>query len=167
MIDRITAVENEVNGNLSCTSVTASGKITGNGGIAGTTGTFSGAVTGKTFNGIVLKSSGTITVTAGSTNMGLLPILNQNAVNVGTLTLLPPCGTVRYTGSIKFYNSTTASVNTRTMAYYDGSSNGYKRLEITDGSTAVLSFTNIPFLVCKGGNGNDTMGIGYCSFTLS
>ena len=45
---RITAIENEVNGNLSCTSVTTSGKITGNGGIAGTTGTFSGAVTGAT-----------------------------------------------------------------------------------------------------------------------
>lgn len=44
---RLTAVENEVNGNLSCTSVTTSGKITGNGGIAGTTGTFSGDVTAK------------------------------------------------------------------------------------------------------------------------
>ena len=43
--NRIAAVENEVNGNLSCTSVTTSGKITGNGGIAGTTGTFSGAIT--------------------------------------------------------------------------------------------------------------------------
>ena len=48
---RITAIENEVNGNLNCTSVTTSGKITGNGGIAGTTGTFSGAVTGTIFNG--------------------------------------------------------------------------------------------------------------------
>ena len=51
--NRITAVENEVNGALSCTSVTTSGKITGNGGIAGTTGTFSGAVTAKTFKGIM------------------------------------------------------------------------------------------------------------------
>ena len=45
--NRITAVENEVNGNLSCTSITTSGKITANGGIAATTGTFSGAVTGE------------------------------------------------------------------------------------------------------------------------
>ena len=49
---RITAIENEVNGALSCTSVTTSGKITGNGGIAGgaisgTTGTFSGTISGK------------------------------------------------------------------------------------------------------------------------
>ena len=54
---RITAVENEVNGALSCTSVTASGKITGNGGIAGgaisgTTGTFSGTVTASYFDGL-------------------------------------------------------------------------------------------------------------------
>ena len=50
--NRITAVENEVNGALSCTSVTTSGKVTANGGIStkaltGTTGTFSGAVTGN------------------------------------------------------------------------------------------------------------------------
>ena len=50
--NRITAVENEVNGNLSCTSVTAYGKITGNGGIAGTTGTFSGTVTASYFDGL-------------------------------------------------------------------------------------------------------------------
>lgn len=50
--NRITAVENEVNGALSCTSVTTSGKITGNGGIAGTTGTFSGAVTSTKFEGL-------------------------------------------------------------------------------------------------------------------
>ena len=43
--NRITAVENEVNGNLSCTSVTTSGKITGNGGIVSSTGTFSKVVT--------------------------------------------------------------------------------------------------------------------------
>ena len=50
--NRITAVESEVNGALSCTSVTASGKITGNGGIAGTTGTFSGVVSAsKGFKG--------------------------------------------------------------------------------------------------------------------
>lgn len=55
--NRITAVENEVNGNLSCTSVTASGKITGNGGIAGTTGTFSGAVTGASFNGVIIDNT--------------------------------------------------------------------------------------------------------------
>ena len=50
--NRITAVENEVNGNLSCTSVTTSGKVTANGGITSTTGTFSGAVTATKFEGL-------------------------------------------------------------------------------------------------------------------
>ena len=48
--NRITAVENEVNGALSCTSVTTSGKVTGNGGITGSNGTFSGVVTAKNIN---------------------------------------------------------------------------------------------------------------------
>ena len=45
--NRIAAVENEVYGNLSCTSITTSGNVTANGGITSTTGTFSGAVTGN------------------------------------------------------------------------------------------------------------------------
>ena len=53
--NRITAVENEVNGALSCTSVTTSGKVTANGGLStkaltGTTGTFSEVVTAKNIN---------------------------------------------------------------------------------------------------------------------
>ena len=59
--NRITAVENEVNGNLSCTTVTTSGKVTGNGGIAGTTGTFSGVVTAPFFNGKPLTYTAYIT----------------------------------------------------------------------------------------------------------
>ena len=62
--NRITAVENEVNGALSCTSVTTSGKVTANGGIStktltATTGTFSGVVTGSsgTFSGSVSSSN--------------------------------------------------------------------------------------------------------------
>ena len=42
---RLTAVENEVNGALSCTSVTTSGKITGNGGIGTTSLTTSSTIT--------------------------------------------------------------------------------------------------------------------------
>ena len=57
--NRITAVENEVNGALSCTSVTTSGKVTANGGLStkaltATTGTFSGAVTAASFNGMAM-----------------------------------------------------------------------------------------------------------------
>lgn len=54
--NRVTAVENEVNGALNCTSVTTSGKITGNGGIAGTTGTFSGAVTAASLTSPIVLS---------------------------------------------------------------------------------------------------------------
>ena len=59
--NRITAVENEVNGALSCTSVTTSGKVTANGGLStkaltATTGTFSGAVTG---NKLIVSASKT------------------------------------------------------------------------------------------------------------
>ena len=56
---RITAVENEVNGALSCTSITTSGKITGG------TGEFSGAVSGTsgTFDYIGLRATKTTTVT--------------------------------------------------------------------------------------------------------
>ena len=62
--NRITAVENEVNGALSCTSVTTSGKITANGGITSTTGTFSGAVTGASFNDVSI----------GDNNFGGMPV---------------------------------------------------------------------------------------------
>ena len=42
---RLTAVENEVNGALSCTSVTTSGKVTANGGIGTTSLTTSSTIT--------------------------------------------------------------------------------------------------------------------------
>ena len=43
--NRITAVENEVNGNLSCTSITTSGKVTANGGVGTTFLTTSSTIT--------------------------------------------------------------------------------------------------------------------------
>ena len=115
--NRITAVENEVNGALSCTSVTASGKITGNGGIAGTTGTFSGNVTAASFNSITItedRFGGTIVgymlhlydnndnTTLGTNSLpvyqyatsGVYTILgneNQTYRNCGIALLIPPC----------------------------------------------------------------------------
>ena len=81
--NRITAVENEVNGNLSCTSVTTSGKVTANGGIStkaltGTTGTFSGAVTAASFNG----------QTIGTNSFNGMPIgINFNYTTYSTSTI--------------------------------------------------------------------------------
>ena len=43
--NRLTAVESEVNGNLSCTSVTTSGKVTANGGVGTTSLTTSSTIT--------------------------------------------------------------------------------------------------------------------------
>lgn len=71
--NRIIAVENEVNGALSCTSVTTSGKITGNGGIAGTTGTFSGAVIAKNI-----------------TSTGLFPAAIHLYTNTSSLDIVSP-----------------------------------------------------------------------------
>ena len=76
---RLTAVESEVNGNLSCTSVTtsgtitSSGKITGNGGIAGN---LTGNVTGSIYGGTVAGSTGTFSgvITAkNTTKFGGIP----------------------------------------------------------------------------------------------
>ena len=67
--NRITAVENEVNGNLSCTSVTTSstitstGKITGNGGIGTTSLTTSSTIT----------STGLITANGGVKGVHYVP----------------------------------------------------------------------------------------------
>ena len=142
--NRITAVENEVNGALSCTSVTTSGKITGNGGIAGTTGTFSGAVTGKTFNGVVLKSSGTITVKPNSTIMGYLPL---DYVSYASTPVLPPlANNVTYTGSIKLHSYRASG--TSTVYYINGVSTGAPTsVSVTAGSDYTLSFTKIPYLI--------------------
>ena len=149
--NRITAVENEVNGALSCTSVTTSGKITGNGGIAGTTGTFSGAVTGKTFNGVVLKSSGTITVTPSNTIAGTIP------ANY-TMTVLPPLSNgVLYDGSLTFWTETSNLI----VDYFIG--NRHEAESINGSGYVTLTFNNIPFLVCRGRSGYPSL----CKFTLS
>ena len=68
---RITAVENEVNGALSCTSVTTSGKVTANGGIGTTSLTTSSTITSTgliTANGGV-KGNLTGNVTGNTTGL--------------------------------------------------------------------------------------------------
>ena len=147
--NRITAVENEVNGALSCTSVTTSGKITGNGGIAGTTGTFSGAVTGKTFNGVAIKSSGVYTVTP-TTDRFLIPSQADSNVSLykGALLLLPYCG-IPYTGSIKVH--TISSSATIGLIYWDGSSRTQQSLSVSSGQDGTLNFSNIPYLAVRDG----------------
>lgn len=153
--NRITAVENEVNGALSCTSVTTSGKITGNGGIAGTTGTFSGAVTGTSFNG-ALKNSGTITVT---------PTSQFYAFWYATfdMTVLPPAqGSAVYTGSLKIKNTSSSD---RTLYYLDGLNSLRKEKAITANSTTTISFSGVKWLHINGDSSNEYLTIS--GFTLS
>lgn len=168
---RLTAVENEVNGALSCTSVTTSGKITGNGGIAGTTGTFSGAVTGASFNGVAIKSSGTYTVTPNGAMLGcILPTGNMYTM------LLPPWNGT-YSGSIKFYGSvpSNAAVQTYTrLKYYDGKSETINNLDwsVKTGDNT-LTFSNIPYLLVArsttstGSSSSSTYNLYYYGFTLT
>ena len=141
---RLTAVEDEVNGNLSCTSVTTSGiitstgKIMANGGIAGgaisgTTGIFTGTVTA---NRIV--ETGTITVSCGtpSTTSGFY--LTDNVIM-----MLPDRPNLTYTGSIKFYANSASTGNSK-VGYSYNFNNGYTVLSIGKGTTQTLSFSNVP-----------------------
>ena len=105
--NRITAVENEVNGALSCTSVATSGKITANGGVTSTTGTFSGAVTGATFNGVPIKSSGVYTITPTNNFNIQLPVSSYTS-----LTILPP-NNCTYSGSLRIKRTARRTWNRR------------------------------------------------------
>ena len=167
--NRITAVENEVNGALSCTSVTTSGKITGNGGIAGTTGTFSGAVTGTSFNGAPLKANSTYTVTPTNTLSGYLPVTTTNGAGLN-LTILPHMFGNKYTGRLKFYNQGTAAGR----VYYATSESAksgaavWVNIGVEAGADAEISFSNISYLVCAGNVGSGGTGmLQYYGFTLS
>ena len=121
--NRITAVENEVNGNLNCTSVTTSGKITGNGGIVGTTGTFSGAVTAAS-------------LTLPCANSGLIKIIdyseqiNKTSDSTTTTVYNPNFGSIKLTGNLKF---------TLTCKTYNSSSTA--TITIKSGSTVIKTGT--------------------------
>ena len=147
--NRITAVENEVNGALSCTSVTTSGKITGNGGIAGTTGTFSGAVTAASFNGVILKSSGTITVKPSSTFI-YIPPAGSSGTNTQSLTILPLYGTAKYTGTLTLKSiSSSSGCGVR---IFTGTSGNFADHTVYSGASTTISFSNIPYMVISANN---------------
>ena len=116
---RITAVENEVNGNLSCTSVTA------------TTGTFAGAVTGATFNGVVIKT-GTINVSYDTNETIALTCFPSGYVGHVILPLMP---NVTYTGSIAFETTSQHTFFT---------DQGNPSL-----TNKVLTFTNLHYLIME------------------
>lgn len=145
---RITAVENEVNGNLSCTSVTtsgtitSSGKITGNGGIAGTTGTFSGAVTATKFTP---TSTTTINVTSGTpTTNGV----GYDGANRVLIFVLPDVPKTQYTGGVKVTNQETYQIK-----IWHNTKWGNNLTETTIGASATytISFANVPHVYIYAG----------------
>ena len=138
--NRITTIENEVNGNLSCTSVTTSGKVTANGGIVGTTGKFSGAVTGTSFNSIPIKTSGTITVIPTSTYYN---IPSSTDYNTSPIILPFLSGSATYTGSLKVKMAYGSSGNALSYST-DKAHSGYISIDV--GETYTISFTAVKWL---------------------
>lgn len=145
--NRITAVENEVNGALSCTSVTTSGKVTANGGITSTTGTFSGAITASNIKTVVrVSSNGT-----HQTNTGFR-FPSDDAV----VMILPPILGVKYTGTVKYYSHgykanieyTTSLGSAMTEAY--GVDNGIQSITLNNAQCLLLTVTynNSNFELC-------------------
>ena len=146
---RLTAVENEVNGALSCTSVTTSGKITGNGGIVGTTGTFSGAVTASNIKTVVRVSSNGTHQTGVATGF-VFP--SDDAV----VMVLPPLLGVKYTGTVKYYSHgykanikyITSLGSAMTESY--GVDNGIQSITLNNAQCLLLTVTynNSNFELC-------------------
>ena len=149
---RITAVENEVNGNLSCTSVTTSGKITGNGGIAGTTGTFSGAVTAASLTSPIVLSpyvtsrfklviSESVSVLpevyryGSSADIGLIKIFTIRFYNTASGTTYTFNGNLGLVGGDAWYNVTSV----------EGSGYGTIKMEADNGANVTIKTPNTTY----------------------
>ena len=139
---RITAIENEVNGNLSCTSVTTSGtitsggKITGNGGVGTTTLTTSGTITstGKiTGNGGIgttsLTTSSTITSTGLITANGGINLANNKLMvtpqTSGIIAILGSSLSVSAYGATKTSSTYTVKSASNIIDFADGTTVPY------------------------------------------
>ena len=133
--------------------------IDASGNVTGAKGTFSGAVTGGSFNGVVLKSSGAINVSNGSNTFYYLPSINN-----GGLLLLPPRAGCVYSGSITVKATGSSSVS---LYYYDGvqgSVGSGNPPSISVSTAQAYTFNNIPYLIM---GGNYVNYVQYRAFTLS
>ena len=113
--NRITAVENEVNGNLSCTTVTTSGKITANGGLStkaltATTGTFSGAVTG---NKLIVSASKTGVIKVMDAGIGRY--IGENVTSVDISSFVVSTGSIVPQNAFLTVIARTGSSGTRVL----------------------------------------------------
>ena len=123
--NRITAVENEVNGALSCTSVTTSGKVTANGGVGTTSLTTSSTIT----------STGLITA-----NGGVKGNLTGNVTGKLYIT-----GKIATSGEIQY-----ATCNKQEITTYCSSNKQYVKgnsLTVANYSVASISY---PLKMCPG-----------------
>ena len=156
---RLTAVENEVNGALSCTSVTTSGKVTANGGIGTTSLTTSSTITST---GLIAANGGvkgnltgnastatklnkTVTIGVSSTTIEMFQI---------DFVICPYVPGVVYTGSIKTcttYGSNSSSSNG--IRFYKLSTNGtWSTTNLSCAAENTYSFSNIIYGVIFGIN---------------
>ena len=149
---------------LSGSTYTFTGKHVGNqsgGSISATTGTFSGAVTAKSFNGVILKNSA-YTITPTNTTL-INDMANSGMGNVNIATPILPFNVYGYTGSIKFTNTSSSS---NLVNYYTDkieALNSTASISVPANGTYSLTFTNIHFLKVACG----TVGLNINGFTIS
>ena len=134
---RLTAVENEVNGALSCTSVTTSGKVTANGGIGTTSLTTSSTITStgqivanggmklakgilyiphNTTGGVLFcNANADLTMSANQNESFTFRVPNGNIRPVATSFTINLTGKIGMTGSSDYYGNYTVTENGTTI----------------------------------------------------
>ena len=137
---RITTVENEVNGNLSCASVITSGTITSTGVINANGGIKGNATTATNL-------SRTVTVSASSTSIQCN--YSQRFI------LLPYTPGVLYTGSIKGYVGNTSYPIT---IYTLSSSNSWSSKTISSTTDATVSISSVKCAILAFSNSTGASG---------
>ena len=150
---RLTAVESEVNGALSCTSVTTSGKVTGNGGIVGTTGTFSGAVSGTKF---IRSSNISVTCTTPSSASAFG---NKSPLGALNYYCILPYSVKPYNGNVIFKNVGTNATAINYVTSFDTLTDNISN-DVNGGATYTLNLSNAKCLYVKLGTcviGNITL----------
>lgn len=128
--------------------------------LSGSTYTFNGAkITSTSFNGVVLKNSGTITVNPTSTTKCSMPSVSTH------ITLLPLIPGIKYTGSLKFGNTTGAK---QSCYYFDGLDEAnQKTLTLNANTTSTITFSNISFLICQASTSNYTGTVVLYDYTFA
>ena len=164
---RLTAVESEVNGALSCTSVTTSGKVTANGGIGTTSLTTSGTITstglitanggikgtltGNVNGGTISGTTGTFSGTITGASFNGVPIKKVYNVTSATPTgsefgdtqtkycVILPIACYKYTGSIQIKNIGSYTI---TIEYRTSLNGDYNSISILKNNNATITLNN-------------------------